>query len=905
MSLNTAQKALLRSESQYSILGLAILQPRTILACQITDYTGTDMITEVGYGNVTSGTYTDVLPGMIVFLGSSPGLYDIGVCRVRKAWTADTAYFGEESSIAFADGVYMTVVDAMDVRPRHLTVVSESEVYMDADIAYSDQHENFDPVVRMGGQVVVDVESYPVVVNFPAVADSSVFDSTISSYSFVATEGSVGNGTTNNPSLTISSYPTNGYIRVAETITAANGKSFTGYRYVFVFDATHRPITDFVLGDCGCDRDSGGWSATVTLNNSSDIDLVRIGGLAVLFAKDYFNGEQDVVGLYAGRENILMSGWIYKRTSANDPEFQPNEFEIQSAAFWLSHMSSYPMGVEISTSVATAWTNMQNLTIDRGLFHLLHWRTTVTQIMDVYFTDDARYSAAVESSAVNVWDQIVDIAQSQILAEPACNYNCMLAIKVPYNLIPSADRAAASSLVMDLVAGDYARNVEITKEPLSIAQVVLSGVAVDEYGNGEALFSLSPGHVPALLGGLLPMPNLLLESQEQSNILAGLVFASENNPYKNIPLTLVGNNRAFDIAPVLHGTITDLDEYVGVIVPNAVSYSVEQGENGLSGKLTVEIDFEGETDEADAIYINGDIPDGEGGFVNIGGLGKLPPIKPIDLPEIPPTTFPPTIPTVVTSDCGAGQKNFFALAWSKPYLDGTKVDKLVSRANFPCKVRNDSIMQTYIDFSCKFHGDASSNIHVYGTLGGTRILNGRLAAGIGLYAFRAYFDVLSPTEVDGFEIEIDAGPGNPYTFGDVLGSGAIDVNDTDGVLVPDLVEGNYYAIQGNNGPYYDLILLVNSWTLDVSNNGGSSFSARVGYDGATFHLTKGFGISAEAVDSHYGRLYFQVGVGAVVHARVADTTFNPNGGSFGYILRSVSGRALEIFGATLNNVCAP
>jgi len=763
MGLTAGHKTLLRSESQYSILGLAVLQPRTILACQISDYTGTDMVSEFLFGSVTEGSYADVLPGMIVFVGSSAGAYDVGICRARKAWTADTAYTSEESSIAFANDLYITVVDAFDIRPKHLVVTAE-EVFMDVDVDYSDQHENFDPIPVMGGHVVLDVDSYPATVTFPSVADSWVFDSTISTYLFEASEGVVTDETTTNPTLTISSYPTNGYIRVSLTVTAANGKSFTGHRYVIIFDADNRPITDFTLDECGCSIDDGDWSARVTLNDVNDIDTLRFGGLAVIFSKDYFDGQEDVVGLYPGRENIWMSGWIYESSMVDDPEFKPSSFDIKGAAFWMSRMSSFPVGVEITTSTATVWTEMENLTVDKGLYHFLHWRTTVTQIMDVYLTDDTKYTGSTESAAGNIWDQILDIAGSQILARAACDHNMLFAVKVPYNLIPSASRAANSELVIALEDQDYSKQVEITKRAPQVSQVLLSGVAADEFGNGTAIYSLSPGHVPALLGSLLPFPNVLLSDQDQSNKLAGLVFAHENNPYPEIPLTLTGANRAFDIAPTLYGTIAGLDEYTGTIVPISIDLSYEYDPGDLTrvgGKCIVEVVFESETDESDAIYIDGDIPDSNGGFVSIPSLGKLPPLDPLDLPDIP--LFPSSYPSTNT-DCGSEYKNFYPLVWSKPYLDGSDSTKLISNAYFPCKVRSNPRTQTFIDFNVQFYGDASTNFTVYAVYGGSRVLTGRLAVGIGTYAFRAYFDVVSDTLIDGFEIELNSS-GSGWTGG--------------------------------------------------------------------------------------------------------------------------------------------
>lgn len=907
MSLSSTQIARSRAEKHYSVLGLAILQPRIVLACQINDTPGTDMVTDFAYDNVTAGSYSDVIPGQTVFIGSTPGAYDIGICRARKAWTADTAYIGEESGVAFANNLYVTVVDAFDIHPKHL-VVTEDKTFMDVDIDYSDQHANFDPVPIMGGQVVLDVDEYPVSVNFPDVAESWVFDSTIASRSFTASDGVVTNGTSANPTLTISSYPTNGYVRVKLTATGANGKSFSGYRYVFVFDPDHRPISDFVLESCGADRESGGWTASVTLNNDSDIALVRFGGLAVVFSRDYYDGQEGTIGLYVGRENVWLSGWIWEQKSMNDPEFQPRSFDIQSAAFWMSKKASFPVGVEITVNnaAATAWTEMAGLTVDKGLFHFLHWRSTITQIMDVYLTDDTRYSPACESAAGTLWGQLQDMAQSQILAIPTCNHNGKLVIKVPYNLIPSADRTSHADHVMDLEGIDFERQVEITRAAARVSQVVLNGVVADELGNGTPLFSLSPGHTPNLLGDILSMPNLLLESQSQSNELAGLVFANGNNPYDNIPLTLTGNNRAWDIAPLLYGTVTDLDEYSGVIIPVSISYDFDH----RTGKNSIEVVFEGETDEADAIYINGDIPDGQGGFVDIPGLGKLPPLKPLDLPPLPPIGFPPTIPGQVTTDCANALLNFFSLAWSKSYLDGTDPDKLISNAYFPCRIRSSLLAPTYIDFRVTFHGDAASHIHVYATSGGSRIVSATLNP-VGTSFFRANFGALSDTVIDGFEIELDEGlgtiiesvaPGAEITSGTVAAT-------SPGVAIP-VTAGEYYAIDGAGGPWQAGVAFTNTeYRFGLGLPGGVGGDGQVGWSGnvgAFIAVAPGGSFWVEQISSLYGRVYFQAG-GSSVTFHVADFPLDDNTGSMDYILRyaSVLGRALEIHSSVLNNVCAP
>lgn len=907
MTLSGTQITRSRADEQGSILGLAILQPKTVLACQITDYTGTDMVTEFMFGNVTAGSYADVIPGQIVFVGSVADAYDLGICRARKAWTSDTAYIGEESNIPFADLVYLTVIDAFDIRSKHL-VVTEDEVFMDVDVDYSDQHADFDPVPTMGGHVVLDVAEYPASVEFPDVADSWVFDSTISAYLFTASAGSVSNGTTSNPTLTVSSYPTNGYIRVKLQVTAANGKIFSGYRYVFVFDPDNRPITDFVMESCGAEREAGGWSARVTLNYENDFSLVRFGGLAVIFSKDYYDGIEGTIGLYPGRENVWISGWIWEQTLMNDPEFQPQSFEIQSAAFWMQKMASFPVGVEITqgNAAAAAWTECAGLTVDKGIFHFLHYRSTVTQVMDVYLTDDTRYSPACESAAGTLWAQIQDMAYSQILATPICNHNGKLVVKVPYNLIPSDERSSHAAHVMDLEGRDFTRQTEITRAAYRTSQVLLSGVAVDVYGNGSAVFSLSPGHTPALIGEILPMPNILLASQAQSNELAGLVFAAANNPYENIPVVLTGNNRAFDIAPLLYGTISDLDEYAGVVIPVSISYDFDHENN----KNSIEITFEGETDESDAIYINGDIPDGEGGFVPLGGLHPLPPIKPIDIPPFPGLGWPVTPPTQVTTDCGTVTLNFFPLIWSKPFLNGVDSTKLISYAYFPCKIRSNPLTPTSIHVKGKWDGDAPQNWALYGVLGGVRVVQASVTGGI-VNNF-ATFNVLSDTEVDGFEIELNAGLGSTISqigVGGILASGSVGANDAVGDSVP-TTSGAAYAIEGSGGPF-TVQSGRKAYTIMCSLNGGASFDGAfgsreepIGSDDYIFVDETALSMYVEQLGV-YGRAYYFATSSSIVIRAGRDNYFGGSG-SIGYALRSATiiGRAISLYQSTLNNVCA-
>lgn len=898
MSLSTAQKALLRTNEQKSRLYLAIFQPKTVFACQINDtFSSNDMVTEFEWDSATTGAYTDVLAGMTAFVGSSAGAYDVGIFRIRKALGATTIYCGETSEITFEDDLYITVIDAFDPWAKPLVVDENEAFYMDVDIAYDDQHENFDPVPTIGGNVVLDIESYPVAITFPDVANSWVLGDTIASYSFTATDGVVTDGTTTNPTLTISSYPTDGYIRVALTVTSTTGgKSFTRYGYVLIYDSDHRPISDFTLDSCRGDEESGGWSAEVTLNDDSDVAMLRYRGLAIIYSKDYFDGSPDYVGLHVDRENIWVSGWIFQNTDTEDPEFSPHSFEIQGANFWLQRMPSFPVGVELNSTAS--WTGIPLLTVDKGLFHLLHWRTTLTAIMDVYLTNDDKYTASCESAGASIWSQLVAFAQPQIFAVPRCDYNNRLYVLVPYNLVPEADRDSVSTLVMALNSIDYVRSAEIRWSAPQTGKLFLSGVIVSQGGTGSPLFSLSPGHVPGYVGNVEVVDNLLLESQSQSNSLAGLYFANKNNPYPEIPLTLHGNNRAFDIAPLLYATIT-LTEFTGTILPAWIEYTHDRE----TGKNTVEIGFKAATSEAQST--NGDIPVGDGTFIT-PGIGAFPGLPKFNFtpPDLPLLDFPGLAGGIVTDDCADYINNMFSLSWSKSQIDAGLDSDLSAIAYFPCTIRAaGSFAQTSIKINGLWAGDSKNHYAVYGIRDGNRVIaasvthntNGNIAS----------FSPTSNIVVDGFELAVEEGFGSVVTYspGTSVSSGSVFGTDDVGATIA-TIAGNPYSIECTEGPYQQAAgdPEFNSWTFKVD---GTGLLGYYNHSDAFFLTLPSGHLFAEAVDEFHARSYFVAG-GSSINFKVGDTIRFDNSGSLGWLLRNatIAGRTVILGPTTLYNVCA-
>lgn len=630
--------ALFRTPGQWSKLRAAIFEPSVIYSARINQvFSSWDGVVEITY-DTGSGTLANVLPDMTLLIGSSAGAHDVGIVRIRDK-DSDTFFIGETSDIKYADNHFLTVIDDFGLWARHV-LISAGVPFMDGGLAYSDQHTNFDPTPIMGSHRVLKLTGASISAQFSA-AGSYALDSTITGYSWSAPGSSSSSGmTTATPTIT---WNTVGWKLVYLTLTAANGKTFFGVRYVYIWN-DNNPPSSAAIGECRSDVESGGWSFDLTLFDNVDLDTVRDHALVILFAEDYYGDTQQSIGPVVGCENIVVTGWIARESIEWDPEQGQVHFTGYTAQFWLSQIPSYPDGVELVTGVPAAWTEMQGLTVNKGLFHFLRWRTTATRVMDVFLTDDTKYTKEVSSLAQNLWEQLREMAFLQIYARPGVNALNQLYIEVHPQLVPEASRTWPT--VMTITEEDWEGQIDLERVTMNeVAAVSLSGVAVNESGVGTAYFSLSAGHVFSHYGKPDIQDRLLVSSQSQANTLCGLYFSWRNNPYPDIPIVLAANNRLIDCFPRQKCLITIVSAdtprgiaYSGGIIPTSVAL-VPDPETGY---LHTEVTFEAETGlTANIIAVDGDVP-GSGDISVPPPLPSFPPLPdfPTPIPGTPPDLDP-------------------------------------------------------------------------------------------------------------------------------------------------------------------------------------------------------------------------------------------------------------------------
>ncbi len=643
--------ALYRTPGKKGKLRAAIYQPYTIYTARVNQtFSTTDSILSVVF-DTGSGTLANVKADMTLLVGSSAGAHDKGICRIRST-DATHFYIGETSDINWANDLYLTVIDAFEPWAKHV-LISSGVTYMDGSVAYTNQHSAPDPVVIMGSNRILELTGASVSSSWMAALSYLIDGSSISSYAWTCATASSSSGTTTaTPTF---AFNTVGWHLVYCTVTAANGKTFFGVRYVYVYDQAHLPPSAAFPSAPRQDAESGGWEFELVLFDNAGLDTVRERALVIVFGEDHFGDTQQSIGPVDGAENILVEGWIARESIRWHPAQGQVSFTAYTAQYWLSQIPAFPDGVEFTSGTPTAWTEFQNLTVDKGLWHFLHWRTTITRIMDVFLTGDTKYMKEVSSLASNLWEQIREMAWSQIYARAGCNAWNQLFIQVHPQLTPLASRTWAT--VLTITKADWRDEIDFERITQSEAAVVsLSGIAVNASGVGAPYFALSPGHAYPHYGTIDIQDRLLVESQAQTNALAGLYRGWRNNPYPEIRISFAADIRLIDCFPrskcaltIAAGDTPRGISYSGNLIPTAVTIVTDP----KTGSLHREVTFEAETFQD--LAVNGDIP-GSRADVSIPPPPSLPSL-PATLPVIIPGTIEPTAggpKTVVVHDTTLG-----------------------------------------------------------------------------------------------------------------------------------------------------------------------------------------------------------------------------------------------------------
>jgi hypothetical protein len=612
-----------------------------------------DMVAELEFID-GDGDISTVLPDMTLYVGSTAGAYDLGICRIRKnpvsgCLDTGTLYVGETSEIQWGDTspIYLTVVDDYSLWQKSLRIVDE-EPFMDWDVEYDDQHLDFDPTPCMGGHRVKELIGASVDVRLGKSADTApfVFDSTIASVLWTIEGATLDDDTSMNPVATFTEAGT--YLAYCNFI-ATSGKEFQGVRYVIIYDDDHPLIENFTVTDGVIGLDKGGCSFGVTLFSNQTAAVLRKRTLVIIVSDDY--AETAAITLPAhneGEENIICAGWISDIENSRNSETGQISFQVESSEFWLKQIRDFPSGLELQVTAAGAWTAMPGLNIDRAAWHFLHWRSTATRIMDVQLTEDDRLASRFQTARATLWDRLIQIAAPTIFGRPFVDRFGRFFLKIEQQMLDDTARGDIPE-IMTLIDDDFTDSIRwVNKDVKPLAMLFFSAIRVNSTNSANSFFAMSPGHSYLQHGGEEPQDNYLALSQAQTEAMCGAYFGWRNNTIPNIDVEFTHSFRYLSIFPYQYYpyTVSAQNDPRGIgfecrLIPREIRFQIDTSDSFFS----ISAVFELESTPGPAI--EGDIPGMEGIDFSIPDLPNLnltplPPLPP--LVEIPPTILNPAHP---------------------------------------------------------------------------------------------------------------------------------------------------------------------------------------------------------------------------------------------------------------------
>lgn len=521
----TSSAATLRGGG-YSYKGYLAVVPQTIVCTAQVTTTPSFPALSLAI-NVTAGNIADVRRGMTVRVETVGGVFK-GLLRVASAGTlnATTLPVNEVAAGTVNVAANDVLKIAAEYRIWDKLVSATAALNKDSRIAYSAQLSDPPPVANAGGAAVGWGASADIAFNAAAsfaVDPDNTSNSLTYSWDFV--DGTPSTSTSAAPTVT---FPA-GFRWVALTVTdAVNGQSTTKYVPVWVFDFDTLSPTEVIVSSLEGEARAG-WRASFELVDSgASISALPDGALVVYVEREFYNGvEQSFGSGVSGRSSIKFVGYLVQDTITVEPGSDAVRFEAVGPLGILERTPALPQ-LLISKNAPSNWQEVKSLNVQRALWYLYHWQTTVGTIFDTLAVDGGalgnlsllRMAVTDVSSAAG---QLRDVASATNLIV-SCDRLGRLTFVREFDYLSDADRNARVK-TFDINADDVMA-LEIPREHRANVKFVRGEGFTT---SGAPVFSNAPGNAPAPFG---PQPDTLsrqiVNSQADLNTRTGLHFAKVN-----------------------------------------------------------------------------------------------------------------------------------------------------------------------------------------------------------------------------------------------------------------------------------------------------------------------------------------------------------------------------------------
>jgi hypothetical protein len=518
--------------------------------------------------NNASGNPADVLEDHTLYVGSSAGAWDVAILRVRGSISGAELPIGETSNVLFASGQYLTVVDDFQIwaKPR-------TKGYSDSSIAYSDQHENFAPVVICDPDMVFfEDAASPLEITFSA-AKSWCLSAGSKSYSWsFPGASSTADTTTSAPTAT---YNAAGRYRFACTVTVG-GKSTVKYGFVHYIGAGYNPILDVEIGSSAPGTAQDGHEFEF---ETWDMSGYQPYARCYLVSRDYYGGSEQYLAYSAKHARVKIAGRVVRDDGANNPS-RTSGFLIQvvGPAWILGKISASGRMYKNVTAAPATWDEYQNMTLDQCLLDVIRWQTNITTCLNVFRSEDVHICPTFAIGQDQIIEQLRDIGK-RLPAEPQFDAFGDMYFQMPINMIPEAERGDLP-VFMELNAENWHDEIESEIRVAGTSQVLVTGISVSTSSKKTYYYAIAGGRTLDRYGSARGSLEFLVSNQAEANEKAALAL-SMANPGFDFVIHLAANN--WMIHPAYRGyiqaTIQHNDEtiYSGRLVLEEVETIIENG----------------------------------------------------------------------------------------------------------------------------------------------------------------------------------------------------------------------------------------------------------------------------------------------------------------------------------------
>jgi hypothetical protein len=438
----------------------------------------------------------------------------------------------------------------------------------------------------------------------------------------------------------------------------------------------------------------------VTLFDEADIADVYPGALCLLFAEDWYEATQGSIGPLSGYENLICIGRIDGETIDYDGQLGTVAFVVSGPQGWMKKISSSPAMFSAADDQPTSWSEFASPTVDKALFHLLHWRSNTTQIMDVFLSGDTRRLPEIDLDIGYLWDQMEMLAERRMLAKGCCDRFARLFVEIPGQLLKTADRSGIPT-VMAIGKDDWTGKINIESQVPQIGMAELVGILDDT--PEQVIMSRAPGSIVKKIGAFESWEGLVFDNQAHANTLSGLFLARENNPYPYVDIELAQNNRMLDLVPNQYVTLSvepaDNPRKITWTNKKLIVKRIDLQHDAKAGMLTTEIECEADTDGPDGVTVIPPQPVEENIDPGVdSGTFPVFPFPNISFPPFLPQP-PPPVPW-----CWIRPSGPYGLIFDKARIisNGTYEESFTT-AYYPCQLHAHEINPSTITLNCNIY----------------------------------------------------------------------------------------------------------------------------------------------------------------------------------------------------------